>query len=183
MLLQPACPERLRRDPEVLAHLARHARLRGLKDPAGREAVAARLDAIRAAVSDESFSVGLSGDLAMLDGAFTTLPTSDAWHTGIAALAPHEYAQVRRAHIARRPLDAVTERSWLLAVAREVARLRPVSGLHALAGLLGVPTGPLADRSWRPHPSRSLACGPRWPAADRGAERREIRGAEPGAAR
>jgi len=128
--------------PEVLAHLARSARLRGLKDPAGRTDVGARLDAVRAAVGGEPFSVGLSGDLAMTEGAFTTLPSSDAWHTGVAALVPDEYVTMRRAHLDRRPLDAVMERSWLLALVRELGRLRPVAGLHALAGLLGVPTGP-----------------------------------------
>ncbi|KRC34063.1 hypothetical protein ASE15_12660 [Oerskovia sp. Root22] len=128
--------------PEVLAHLARHARLRGLKDPAGREGVSTRLDEVRAAVDDEAFAVGLSGDLAMTEGAFTTLPASDAWHTGVAALVPAEYARLRRAHVEGRPLDAVAERSWLLALARELGRLRPVAGLHALAELLGVPTGP-----------------------------------------
>lgn len=128
--------------PEVLAHLARTTRLRGLKDPAGRTDVGARLDAVRAAVAREPFAVGLSGDLAMTEGAFTTLPASDAWHTGVAALVPDEYVVMRRAHVDRRPLDAVVERSWLLALVRELGRLRPVAGLHALAGLLGVPTGP-----------------------------------------
>ncbi|MFE4467077.1 dihydrodipicolinate synthase family protein [Oerskovia sp. NPDC056781] len=127
--------------PEVLNHLARTARLRGLKDPAGRTGVGARLDAVRAAVGDEPFAVGLSGDLAMTEGAFTTLPSSDAWHTGVAALVPDEYVVVRRAHVERRPLDAVVERSWLLALSRELGRLRPVAGLHALAGLLDVPAG------------------------------------------
>ncbi|MDF2848373.1 MAG: hypothetical protein K0R97_2355 [Oerskovia sp.] len=129
--------------PEVLTHLARTGRLRGLKDPAGRTDVGARLDAVRAAVGGgEPFAVGLSGDLAMTEGAFTTLPSSDAWHTGVAALVPDEYVVMRRAHSDRRPLDAVVERSWLLALARELGRLRPVAGLHALAGLLDVPTGP-----------------------------------------
>lgn len=128
--------------PQVLAHLSRSARLRGLKDPAGRAGVGARLDAVRTAVGSEPFAVGLSGDLAMIEGAFTALPASDAWHTGVAGLVPDEYAALRRAHVDRRPLDAVDERSWLLALVRELALLRPVSGLHALAGLLGVPTAP-----------------------------------------
>ncbi len=128
--------------PEVLAHLARHARLRGLKDPAGRGGAGARLDAVRAAVDDEAFAVGLSGDLAMIEGAFTALPPSDAWHTGMAALVPAEYVRLRRAHVDGRPLDGVAERSWLLALVRELGRLRPVAGLHTLAELLGVPTGP-----------------------------------------
>ncbi|MFF3066142.1 dihydrodipicolinate synthase family protein [Oerskovia sp. NPDC057915] len=128
--------------PEVLAHLASTARLRGLKEPAGRTDVGARLDAVRTAVAGEPFAVGLSGDLAMTEGAFTTLPSSDAWHTGLAALVPDEYVVVRRAHVDRRPLDAVVERSWILALARELGRLRPVAGLHALAELLDVPTGP-----------------------------------------
>ncbi|MFD6165289.1 dihydrodipicolinate synthase family protein [Oerskovia sp. NPDC060287] len=127
--------------PEVLAHLARHARLLGLKDPAARAGVGARLSAVRGAVDDDAFAVGLSGDLAMIEGAFTTLPSSDAWHTGMAALVPAEYVRLRRAHVDGRPLDAVLERSWLLALARELGQLRPVAGLHALAELLGVSAG------------------------------------------
>jgi 4-hydroxy-tetrahydrodipicolinate synthase len=128
--------------PEVVGHLAHTARLRGLKDPAGRAEAAARLDAIRAVVGAGPFAIGLSGDLAMTERAFTNLPASDAWHTGVAALVPAEYVAVRRAHLDQRPLDAVLERSWLLALVRELARLRPVAGLHALASLLGTPTAP-----------------------------------------
>lgn len=128
--------------PEVVAHLARTARVQGLKDPAGRDGAAARLQAVRAGVGDAPFSVGLSGDVAMAAGAFSTLPPSDAWHTGVAALVPAEYVAVRRAHVARRPLDAVDERSWLLALARELSELRPVAALHTLAEMLGVLTGP-----------------------------------------
>ncbi|MHA7134687.1 dihydrodipicolinate synthase family protein [Oerskovia turbata] len=126
--------------PEVVGHLAGSARLRGLKEPAGRAEAGARLDAIRAVVGAGPFALGLSGDLALTERAFTNLPASDAWHTGVAALVPAEYVAVRRAHLDQRPLDAVMGRSWLLALVRELALLRPVAGLHALAALLGTPT-------------------------------------------
>ncbi|WP_265521959.1 dihydrodipicolinate synthase family protein [Oerskovia flava] len=96
-------------------------------------------------------SVGLSGDVPLLTGA----EPADAWHTGLAALAPVEYVAVRRARVAgdgatTTPAAAEpatgsateTARAWLADLAGALAAGRPLGGLHALAELLGTPTGP-----------------------------------------
>lgn len=122
--------------PALLADLARTTTLAAVKDPArlpGRRAD--RLDALRAAAGDD-VALGLSGDVALTDDA----PAADAWHTGLAALVPDEYVALRRA----RTLGAsdTAPARWLLDVAQVLATTRPVPGLHALANLLGVRTGP-----------------------------------------
>lgn len=86
-------------------------------------------------------AVGLSGDAALVGGA----EPADAWHTGLAALAPTEYAAVRRDRVAGTDV-ARPARDWLLDVARAVAATgRPVTALHAVAALLGTPTAPPRD--------------------------------------
>ena len=82
-------------------------------------------------------SVGLSGDVPLVRGA----EPADAWHTGLAALVPAEYVALRRARTAGTVPDARVAR-WLHDLTAVLADLRPVSGFHALATLLGVPTAP-----------------------------------------
>ncbi|MCB7138009.1 dihydrodipicolinate synthase family protein [Cellulosimicrobium marinum] len=124
--------------PEVFARLVHDTTVVAVKDPAvlpTRDHD--RVDALRAA--GPGVSVGLSGDVPLLDDA----PPADAWHTGIAALAPVEYLAVRRERADGTPTpEGEASRRWLLEVARATAAMRPVSALHALANALGVPTAP-----------------------------------------
>lgn len=127
--------------PPVLARLAAETTVVAVKDPAALPSrPGGRVAALRHAAD---VTIGLSGDVAMLDGA----EAADAWHSGIAALAPAEYVAVRRARQAATPEAAVArERAWLVEVARTVAATgQPLSALHALAALLGTPTAPPRD--------------------------------------
>lgn len=126
--------------PDVLARLAEASRVTAVKDPAAVPARPdGRADELRAALRGSGVDVGLSGDVALLDGA----PAADAWHSGLAALAPAEYVAVRRERATGARTRGVEQaRLWLLDVAQELAAARPVSGLHALATSLGTPTAP-----------------------------------------
>lgn len=125
--------------PDVLARLVATTRVVAVKDPAVLPTrPAPRVETLRDAAG-AAVSVGLSGDVPMLDDA----PAADAWHTGLAALAPAEYVAVRRDRVAGTPSpEGARARAWLLEVARALATTRPVSGLHALAVELGVPAAP-----------------------------------------
>ena len=139
--------------PELLVELAGTTAIRGVKDPAALPTrrgtrVEVLRDALGAAGPDvaERVSVGLSGDVALTSGA----PLADAWHTGLAALAPVEYVALRRARAAGAP-GPTPEGAWLHDLAVALGTVRPVAGLHALASLLGVRTG--APRGpWLPVP-------------------------------
>lgn len=121
---------------EVLAHLAATTTLTAVKDPAALpDRPGGRVAELRTA----GIQVGLSGDVALLSPA----EPADAWHSGIAALLPREYVAIRAARVTETAgPEAEASRRWLLDIARTLATLRPVSGLHALAGLLGMPTAP-----------------------------------------
>lgn len=125
---------------DVLTRLAQTARVVAVKDPAVLPArPAGRVAELRDAARGLGLDVGLSGDVPLLEGA----PAADAWHSGLAALAPAEYATVRRERVDGAPTAAgEATRRWLLDVARALAAARPVSGLHALANALGEPTAP-----------------------------------------
>ncbi|PJJ73973.1 4-hydroxy-tetrahydrodipicolinate synthase [Sediminihabitans luteus] len=125
--------------PEFFARLVRETTVHAVKDPATLPArPRGRAAALRAALasSDVTASVGLSMDVALLDDA----EAADAWHTGLAALAPVEYVAVRRDRVDGTE-HAVEARRWLLAVATALTAMRPLGGLHALAELLGTPAG------------------------------------------
>ena len=77
--------------PETLAMLAETANLVAVKESMRRDDFAGRIQELRDHVGDV-FSIGLSADVQLL----STLPVADAWHTGLAALLPNEYAQVWR---------------------------------------------------------------------------------------
>lgn len=98
-----------------------------------------RVGALRDAVGP-ALSVGLSGDLALLDRA----EPADAWHSGLAALAPREYVAVRRARLTATPeaeAAAGRERTWLADLATAVAGTGDqIGALHALAQMLGTRT-------------------------------------------
>ncbi|WP_426309169.1 dihydrodipicolinate synthase family protein [Cellulosimicrobium sp. E-16] len=124
--------------PDALARLARTTTVSGVKDPASTPArPSGRVATLRAATEGLGVSVGLSGDAAIVGGA----EAADAWHTGLAALVPAEYVALRRAR-ATGALPDAQRVAWLRDLAEVLAGLRPVSGLHALATLLGVPTAP-----------------------------------------
>jgi len=132
--------------PELLADLAADGSVVAVKDPASLPSrPRGRVRGLRSGAP--GVAVGLSGDAALLDGA----EAADAWHTGLAALAPAEYVAVRRARVAG--LDAgpdgdgaAAARAWLRDLAGAVAATgRPVAALHALAALLGTPTAPPRD--------------------------------------
>lgn len=126
--------------PEILARLAATARVTAVKDPASLPSrPGGRADELRAALRELRLGVGLSGDVALVDGA----PAADAWHSGLAALAPREYVTVRRERATGTATEAGERaRAWLSEVAHALAATRPVSGLHALATALGTPTAP-----------------------------------------
>jgi 4-hydroxy-tetrahydrodipicolinate synthase len=124
--------------PGALARLARTTTVTAVKDPASTPArPTGRVTTLRAATEGLGVSVGLSGDAAIVGGA----EAADAWHTGLAALVPEEYVALRQARAAGAEPDAPFV-AWLRDLAAVLAGLRPVSGLHALATLLGVPTAP-----------------------------------------
>ncbi|MGM7423660.1 dihydrodipicolinate synthase family protein [Cellulosimicrobium sp. CpK407] len=124
--------------PEALGHLARTTTVAAVKDPASTPArPTGRVAALRAATAGLGLSVGLSGDPAIVGGA----EAADAWHTGLAALVPAEYVALRRARAGGTAPDAQVV-DWLRDLTDVLASLRPVSGFHALANLLGVPTAP-----------------------------------------
>ncbi|QJW36241.1 dihydrodipicolinate synthase family protein [Cellulosimicrobium protaetiae] len=124
--------------PDALARLARTATVSAVKDPASTPArPTGRVATLRAATEGLGVSVGLSGDAAIVGGA----EAADAWHTGLAALVPEEYVALRRARSAG--TDPGTQvATWLRDLTAALASLRPVSGFHALANLIGVPTAP-----------------------------------------
>ncbi|MFE5309927.1 dihydrodipicolinate synthase family protein [Isoptericola sp. NPDC056605] len=123
---------------EMLAALHDDGSVIAVKDPASPPSrPGGRVAALRTA----GVAVGLSGDTALIGDA----EPADAWHTGLAALAPTEYVAVRRARVAG-TVAADAARDWLLDVARAVADTgRPVAALHAVAALLGTPTAPPRD--------------------------------------
>jgi 4-hydroxy-tetrahydrodipicolinate synthase len=124
--------------PDALARLARGATVTAVKDPATTPArPTGRVAELRAATAGLDVSVGLSGDPALVGDA----EPADAWHTGLAGLVPAEYVAVRRARVdGAAPNPEVA--GWLRELTGVLAGLRPVSGFHALATLLGVPTAP-----------------------------------------
>jgi 4-hydroxy-tetrahydrodipicolinate synthase len=124
--------------PDALARLARTTTVTAVKDPASTPArPTGRVATLRAATEGLGVSVGLSGDAAIVGGA----EAADASHTGLAALVPAEYVALRRARVAGADAGAQVV-AWLGDLAEVLAGLRPVSGFHALATLLGVPTAP-----------------------------------------
>ncbi len=112
-----------------------------------------RVAELRAATDGLRMSVGLSGDVPLVRGA----EPADAWHTGLATLVPAEYVALRRARTAGTVPDARVA-GWLHDLTDVLADLRPVSGFHALAALLGVPTAPHADRRSLSRPTASRGC-------------------------
>lgn len=117
--------------PDTLLELARSINLRGVKESTARADVAGRVGQIRSVVGGD-VAIGLSGDMTLL----RDLPVADAWHTGLAALLPSEYASVWRGKDAAEP-----ELARLRAVAAELAQIpRWVGALHSLALLRGVAT-------------------------------------------
>jgi 4-hydroxy-tetrahydrodipicolinate synthase len=144
--------------PGLLAELAGSTTLRGVKDPAALPTRhGPRIEVLREALGSAgadaapSVAVGLSGDVALAAGA----PLADAWHTGLAALAPVEYVTLRRARAAGE-LGPTREGAWLHGLAVALGTVRPVAGLHALASLLGVRTGPPRG-PWLPVPPDGVA--------------------------
>jgi len=146
--------------PGLLAELAATTSLRGVKDPATLPTRrSTRVEELHEAVARASsedvdgpgVAVGLSGDVALTADA----PVADAWHTGLAALAPAEYVALRRSR-----MDGgggpTPEAAWLHELAVALGTVRPVAGLHALANLLGVPTGPPRG-PWLPVPPDGVA--------------------------
>lgn len=124
--------------PGALARLARTTTVTAVKDPASLPSrPTGRVAALRTATVGLDVSVGLSGDPAFVTGA----EAADAWHTGLAGLVPAEYVALRRARVGALDLDPGVA-TWLRDLAEVLAGLRPVSGFHALATLLGVPTAP-----------------------------------------
>ncbi|MFE5293730.1 dihydrodipicolinate synthase family protein [Isoptericola sp. NPDC056618] len=124
--------------PDLLATLRDDGSVVAVKDPASLPSrPGGRVPELRAT----GVAVGLSGDTALVGGA----EPADAWHTGLAALAPAEYVAVRQARV-RGGAGADDARAWLLGVAHAVAGTgRPVTALHAVAALLGTPTAPPRD--------------------------------------
>lgn len=124
--------------PGALARLARTTTVVAVKDAASTPArPQGRVAELRAATDGLRMSVGLSGDVPLVRGA----EPADAWHTGLATLVPAEYVALRRARTAGTVPDARVA-GWLHDLTDVLADLRPVSGFHALAALLGVPTAP-----------------------------------------
>ncbi|MDJ0315949.1 MULTISPECIES: dihydrodipicolinate synthase family protein [Arthrobacter] len=131
--------------PEMLAELAASANLLGVKETMRRPNVAERVSAFRDAVGSD-FSIGLSADVQLL----SLLPQVDAWHTGLAALLPDDYAEVWRSARAGTLQGIPLKR--LLIIAQAVSESKaPLGALHALANILGLetpqPRGPFASAS------------------------------------
>lgn len=131
--------------PGTLAFLAAQTRVAAVKDSMRRDNVPLRLAQLREAVG-EDFSLGLSSDVHLI----SALPQVDAWHSGLAALLPHEFARLwAAAHSAASPEGS---RERLLQLAREVAQTpHGIGALHAVAGELGIstamPRGPFGAAS------------------------------------
>ncbi|WP_432506762.1 dihydrodipicolinate synthase family protein [Kineococcus arenarius] len=120
----------------VLRELAGAGALAAVKDTAaGPEQWRERLAGYRDA--GLPCAVGLSRDV-LLVGAGSA---ADAWHSGVAALLPGAYARLRAAVVAGDGPEAERWTGFLRPVVEELARLRPIAGLHALAAALGVPAG------------------------------------------
>lgn len=108
----------------------------GLKDTApDAEQWAERQAGYRAA--GVTVPVGLSRDALIL----SARSAGDAWHSGVAALVPEAYVGLRAALVAGD--DVVVERwtAFLQPIVDELARCRPLAGLHALAVAAGVAAG------------------------------------------
>jgi len=124
----------------VLKRLVAETNLVAIKEPATRLGrPASRLAELRAA-GGPGLSLGVSGDVQML----TDLPLMDAWHTGLAAIRPADYAAVWQAARGG-STDALTQvapaRAALLTLAQALAtRSRGMGSLHALAALCGIAT-------------------------------------------
>lgn len=122
---------------ETLAVLTKTANLVAVKESMRRADLAARVQQLRDAVGS-GFSIGLSADVQLL----STLPEVDAWHTGLAALMPREYAQVWRNTRSGSPQGNSLAR--LSSVAAALGNIpRSIGALYALAAILGTgTTGP-----------------------------------------
>ena len=127
---------------ETLAVLAETANLVAVKESMRRPDLAGRVQELRDAVG-AGFSIGLSADVQLL----STLPEADAWHTGLAALMPREYAQVWRNTCSGSPQGNSLARLRSMAAALGDIP-RPIGALHVLAAILGTetagPRGPFA---------------------------------------
>lgn len=137
--------------PETLAYLSDEANVVAVKETMRRPDVNERVARFRE-VTATGFSIGLSSDVQLLN----ELPDVDAWHTGLAALLPGEYAHVWRAARAGEPHGAGLAR--LQSIAAELAGMpHPIGALHALANVIGIPTpgprGPFAaatqEETWQ----------------------------------
>lgn len=138
--------------PETLHHLAGAGTVVAVKETMRRENIASRVRTLREAAGAD-FSLGLSADVQLL----AEQPDVDAWHTGLAALMPTEYAHVwnsRNSPSGKNRNGAEQESSLtrLQAVALALAGMpHSVGALHALARELGIatsdPRGPLGAAS------------------------------------
>jgi 4-hydroxy-tetrahydrodipicolinate synthase len=117
----------------MLERIATSVHLAGVKDPARLpRRPSGRVSSMRRAVADtgRDFSIGLSGDVALVDNA----EPANAWHTGVAALLPDAYVALRRARIAGARSDALS-RPWQEANASRGSLLQLAAFLAALATL------------------------------------------------
>jgi len=128
--------------PDTLVFLAENANVVAVKETMRRDNAAGRVRQLRDSVG-AAFSIGLSADVQLL----AELPAVDAWHSGLAALLPQDYAKVwREAPSGSAPGP---ELDRLQTLARKLSQLpHAIGALHALAECLGVPTsgprGPFA---------------------------------------
>ncbi|MDH6235568.1 dihydrodipicolinate synthase family protein [Cryobacterium sp. CG_9.6] len=140
--------------PTVLTLLLAETNLMALKEPAPRPGrPVSRLVNLRSAGGTE-LSLGLSGDTQLL----TDLPAVDAWHTGLAALKPAQYARVWRSSqteaSASNSADLADDRTLLLALATALhSSSRSLGALHALASLCGFETDAPRGPQLPAHPS------------------------------
>ena len=128
--------------PAVLARLVAETHVIAVKEPATRPGrPASRLAELREA-GGPGLSLGVSGDVQML----IDLPKTDAWHTGLAAIRPEQYAAIWRAArtgTADAAAQVADARSELLTLAQALAESsRGMGTLHALAALSGIATEP-----------------------------------------
>ncbi|WP_432494062.1 dihydrodipicolinate synthase family protein [Kineococcus auxinigenes] len=120
----------------VLRELAASGAMAAVKDTAtGPEPWRERLAGYRDA--GLPCAVGLSRDVLLLGAG----SAADAWHSGVAALLPTAYVRLRAAVVAGDGPGAERWAGFLRPVVEELARLRPITGLHALAAAVGVPAG------------------------------------------
>lgn len=150
---------------ELLGRLVAETTVAAVKDPAALPSrPSGRVAELRQAAPGAA--IGLSGDLALLESA----EPADAWHTGIAGLFPAEYRIVREARVASMARIGTVERistverrdgtvasevaagavpaeqTWLVGLVRALQGVgRPLSALHELARLSGVPTAQPRD--------------------------------------